>query len=309
MTTYSVGERSSGKGVNQAFIVFNSFVLVFDAGGVIEARELLREIESRTDKPVRYVVNSHFHPDHSAGAAVFAAVGAEVVAHEGSRRDFEGWASEDFARKTAKNPEDYGGLVYSPPTTYLQATLVLDDGAQRVELRHYGHGHTSGDLVGWMPGLGVLLAGDLSTNGQHNLANASLSGWIAVLEALRGLGVLHVVPGHLDLAGPEILDTSYRYLVALRSEVAEMVARGLTYDEIRETIDIPLYEEWTGLSVRDEPRHVLLAFWEAGGRLPLAQRIRRMVSRRRLLVAGAVVSAACVPAILRYRSRRRTRKV
>ena len=298
------GGRSSATGANQAFIVFDSFVVVFDAGGVVEARTLLSEIEARTAKPVRYVVSSHFHPDHSAGAAVFAGVGAQVVAHKGGQENFEGWAREDFAAKIEKNPEDYRGVAYSPPTRYLLGTWVLDDGEQRLELRHYGRGHAPGDLVGWMPRRRILFAGDLSTNGQHNLASASLAGWITVLESLMGLGAQQVVPGHLELAGPEILEKSHRYLVALRSEVSQMVARGLTYDESLETIDIPLYEEWTGFSVRDDPTHVRVAYVEAGGQLPPPP----MSTKRRLAWLMVVVLVVGVPAVmLRQWSRRRSR--
>ena len=102
------GGRSSATGANQAFIVFDSFVVVFDAGGVVEARTLLSEIEARTAKPVRYVVSSHFHPDHSAGAAVFAGVGAQVVAHKGGRRTSRGGparTSPPRSRRTLKTIE------------------------------------------------------------------------------------------------------------------------------------------------------------------------------------------------------------
>ncbi len=268
--------------VNQVVIVFESFVVVFDPGSVVEARTLANAIDNRTDKPVRYVINSHFHPDHSAGAAVFAAAGAEVVAAESARPDYEVFVREDFANKVASNPEVYRGLQYSPPTLYLEEDWVIDDGEQRLELTHYGHGHTTGDLVGWIPEHKILLPADLSTNGQHNLANASLSGWISILETLRGLEADQVVPGHRELAGPEILVKSYDYIVALRSGVGEMVTRGLTYSEILETIDIPFYEEWSGIPVGDEATNVRTAYLEVGGKMPLASRLRALFTRRRI---------------------------
>jgi glyoxylase-like metal-dependent hydrolase (beta-lactamase superfamily II)/4-amino-4-deoxy-L-arabinose transferase-like glycosyltransferase len=252
-------------GSNQAFIVFDRFVVVFDPSTVVQARQLLQEIRARTAKPVRYVINSHFHADHSAGATIFAALGAEVVAAAAGRNDFEVWARRDFAHKTRTQGDVYQGLEYAPPTRYLETPWVLDDGVQRLELIHYGHGHTSGDLVGWLPRHRILLAGDLSTNGQHNLANASVSGWIAALEQLRALRPVLVVPGHRQLAGPEILDKSHRYLAELRAQVRELVARGRTYDEVLSAVDIPFYEKWSGVAVRDERTHVARAYAEAGG--------------------------------------------
>jgi glyoxylase-like metal-dependent hydrolase (beta-lactamase superfamily II) len=268
---------------NQVFVEFAEFVIVFDAGSVVEARNLLGIIRERTDKPIRYVINSHFHPDHSAGAAIFAAEGAEVVAAAAGRHDFDGWVPKDFARKAQANPADYAGLSYAPPTRWVDASWTIDDGAQRLEILHFGHGHTQGDLVGWMPRRRILFAQDLSTNGQHNLANADLSGWISVLERLRALKPLVVVPGHKALTGPDNLRRSYRYLSELREQVRDMVALKMTYEQILETIDIPMYEAWSGVSVRNEPIHVLKAFHEAGG-----QRTRPLLSRRRTLLLTAL---------------------
>jgi cyclase len=257
--------RNLAPAANQVFVVFDTYVVIFDAGSVVEARNLKLEIETRIRKPVRYVINSHFHPDHSAGAAVFASAGAEVVAAASARETFENWVAKDFAAKIERRPADYMGLHYAPPTRWIEESWILDDGVQRLEVMHYGPGHTTGDLVGWMPRHRILFAQDLSTNGQHNLANAVVSGWIGVLEKLRALRPAQVVPGHKALAGPEILDKSHRYLTELRSNVAEMVARGMTYEEIMKVIDIPMYEEWSGVSVRNEPTHVLRAYEDVGG--------------------------------------------
>lgn len=295
--------RNLDPAANQVLVVFDTYVVVFDAGSVVEARNLQREITERIGKPVRYVVNSHFHPDHSAGAAVFAAAGAEVVAAAAAREAFENWVPEDFASKVENHPDDYRGLRYVAPTRWIERTWALDDGVQRLELIHYGHGHTVGDLVGWMPRHHILFAQDLSTNGQHNLSNASVSGWIAALEQLRGLGARQVVPGHKALAGPEILDKSYRYLTELRAQVREMVSRGMRYDEIMQVIDIPMYEEWSGVSVRKEPTHVLRAYQEAGGKLDEPSPL--ITTRRVAALLGLGVLCLGSAVVLRVWSRRR----
>ena len=295
--------RNLDPAANQVFIVFDTYVVVFDAGSIVEARNLQNEIQMRTGKPVRYVINSHFHPDHSTGAAVFAAAGAEVVAAAAAREQFENWVPQDFAKKVKSRPDDYRGLGYAPPTRWIERTWTLDDGVQRLELKHYGPGHTSGDLIGWMPRHRILLAQDLSTNGQHNLASANVSGWIAVLQQLRALGAKQVVPGHKALAGPEILDKSYLYLTELRSKVGEMVARGMTYDQIMQVIDIAMYEEWSGVSVRNEPTHVLRAYEEAGG---IRNEPRPLITRRRLaaLIGLGVLSLVSVIVLRGWRRNR-----
>ena len=295
--------RNLDPAANQVFVVFDAYVVVFDAGSIVEARNLQNEIQERIGKPVRYVINSHFHPDHSTGAAVFAAAGAEVVAAAAARGEFENWVPQDFANKVKNRPDDYRGLRYAPPTRWIERTWSLDDGVQRLELIHYGPGHTSGDLIGWLPRHRILLTQDLSTNGQHNLASANVSGWIAVLQQLRALGAKQVVPGHKAMAGPEILDKSYVYLTELRSKVGEMVARGMTYDQIMQVIDIPMYEEWSGVSVRNEPTHVLRAYEEAGGR---RNEPRPLITRRRLaaLIGLAVLSLVSVIVLRGWRGNR-----
>ncbi|MDQ8155462.1 MAG: MBL fold metallo-hydrolase [Gemmatimonadota bacterium] len=294
--------RNLDPAANQEFVVFDSYVVVFDPGSVVEARNLLAEIQSRIGKPVRYVINSHFHPDHSAGAAMFAAAGAEVVVSEAARPEFENWVPADFAKKVAARPDDYRGLTYAKPTRYLRETWVIDDGVQRLELMHFGPGHTTGDLVGWLPGPRVLFAGDLSTNGQHNLASADLPGWIAVLERLRMLGARQVVPGHKSLAGPELLDKSHQYLRELRTQVAAMVARGMSYEQVMQAVDIPMYEQWSGVSVRNEPTHVRRAYEAAGGTI---DEPRPRWSRRRLAAAAGGAGLVMAAGLFLWRRRLR----
>ncbi len=252
-------------GSNQVFIIFDEYVVVFDPGRVPHARDLLAEIRARTEKPVRYVIVSHVHPDHAAGAAIFQPLGAEIVAAEKSRNSFENWGRKDFEKKIEAQPNIYAGLTYALPTKYVEDFWALDDGVHRLELHFFGPGHTSGDLVGWLPEHRILLAGDLSTNGQHNLASANVASWITVLERLQELEPLIVVPGHRSIAGPEILEKSHRYLVELKVQVQDMVTQGLGYQQVLEAVDIPFYTAWSGVAVRDEPVNVERVFVQVGG--------------------------------------------
>ncbi len=277
-------DKKNLHGSNQAFIEFGSYVVVFDPSTIIQARQLLEEIRTRMSKPVRYVIVSHFHPDHSAGAAVFAAAGAEIVAAAAARNDFEVWLRKDFANKTLSRPAEYRGVAYSPPSRYIESTWVLDDGVQRLEVIPVGHGHTSGDLVAWMPKYRILFAGDLSTDGFLNLANANISGWIAAIERLRALNPDQVVLGHGPLAKAQALEASQRYLVQLQSKVRSMMAGGMTFEEIA---------RWYGNTpARTAMVDVELAYAEAGG----------IQDRSSPLITGKCIgwTAALVAAILLF---------
>lgn len=280
-------------GSNQAFVEFDSYIVVFDPSTVIQARQLLNDIRTRTSKPVRYVIISHFHPDHSAGAAVFAAAGSEVVAAAPGRRDFEVWLRKDFAGKILSAPADYAGLTYSPPTLYIDKPWLIDDGVQRLEVIPTGHGHTTGDLVGWMPKYRILFAGDLSTDGFLNLANASISGWIAALDQVRAFQPAKVVLGHGSLAGPEALERSQRYLMDLRSTVRDLVAQGQNFEQI-----VARYHR---APVRTEIADVELAYKEAGG---IGERTTSWVTRTRVGgLAFAVATILLLVALRRWKRR------
>ncbi len=216
------------------------------------------------------------------------------MAAAAARRDFEVWLRRDFANKTLSRPAEYGGLTYVPPSRYIENTWILDDGVQRLEVMNVGHGHTSGDLVGWLPKYRILFAGDLSTDGFLNLANASISGWIAALDKLRALKPDQVVLGHGHLAGPEALERSRRYLVELQSKVREMVARGMTFDEI---------VTWYGRTpAHKEIVDVELAYSEAGG---IRDRTPPLLTKTR--VGWLVVLGVAIISIIGFRSWRRRR--
>jgi glyoxylase-like metal-dependent hydrolase (beta-lactamase superfamily II) len=281
-------------GSNQAFVEFDSFVAVFDPSTIIQARQLLNDIRARTAKPIRFAIVSHFHPDHSAGAAVFAAAGAEIVASAAAKRDWEGWLRRDFANKTLSQPAEYRGVVYTLPKRWIEDKWVLDDGHQRLEILPVGHGHTSGDLIGWLPKYRILLAGDLATDGYLNLANASIGGWIAILDKLQALNPEKVVLGHGPLAGPQALTNSQRYLADLEQRVRGMVAKGLTYDDIA---------KWYSTSpVRAAPVDIELAYAEAGG---MRTRAEPLLTRKRIAWgAVAAMTLVAIAAFVLWRRRR-----
>ena len=280
-------------GSNQAFVEFDNYIVVFDPSTAIQARQLFAEIRSRTKKPVRYVILSHFHPDHSAGAPVFARAGAQVVAAAAGRRDFDGWVRRDFRKKQMQQPADYGDLTYAPPTVWVDKSWVLDDGAQRLELIHYGHGHTSGDLIGWMPKFGILFAGDLSTDGYLNLANANIKSWITVLDKLRSLEPRQVMLGHGQLSGPQALEKSQEYLVELQTRMREMVARRMNFEEI---------VKWSrSIPTRIEVKDVEVAYIEAGG---TRDRSTPLMTSKHVVWLLVIISVISFAGLLAWRRRR-----
>lgn len=259
-------------GSNQVFVLFKDFVVVFDGSRFDQGRALDEEIRARTDKPIRYVVHSHFHPDHTLGAAALTlAPGAEILASIEDKKHYEEWCLEDFAAKKAAEPELYAGVEFPMPTRYLTEPEVFDDGEQRLEIRHLGHGHTAGDVVGWMPKYGILLSGDVVENhSYYNIANGNLESWVEVIDELLEWPIKTIIPGHGHVGGVEMAELSRRFFFDLRQQVAGMVERGMNYEQVVAAVDIPYYEEWTGRPIRENRRGLFAVYLEVGGTFPMS---------------------------------------
>jgi len=173
------------------------------------ARELKRLLEARGAGPVRWVVTTHHHTDHSVGASVFAAEGAEVLAHPAAAG---GMASEQPALLAERRGSPEVGALFADavpaaPTRLVPEPLELSVGGVRAVVRPCGPAHTAGDLKVDLPGLGVVVTGDLVSHGYHpNLEHADLDGWRRGLaDLLSEPAGTTFVPGHGAPGGREIV--------------------------------------------------------------------------------------------------------
>ena len=151
---------------NVAAVEGEDFLVCFEAQATpAAARDWLRELRTHTDKPVRYLVLSHYHAVRVLGASAFEA--QEIIAHEATRaliaeRGRQDWESE-YGRmpRLFKEPESIPGLTW--PTETFSDRMVIPLGGDRGDLvlQHCGRGHTEGDLVAWLPRSRILFAGDL----------------------------------------------------------------------------------------------------------------------------------------------------
>jgi cyclase len=246
---YAAVATEGGKaGSNSGFIVGSNGVAVVDTfQGVAPAKDLLAEIRKITNLPIRYVVNTHYHLDHTGGNAAFAEAGATIVAH----RNLRAWERTENLKFFGKDPKpEYRTMVESlvlPDTVYTEA-VDLYLGSRLVQVR-YMPGHTGGDSVVIVPDANVVFGGDLVWQ-KHlpNLIDASTSPWITTLEKLLAAHpTATFVSGHGDLATVADVRDFRNYIETLREDVAKAQGTGKSGQELADTVESelkPKYGDW-----------------------------------------------------------------
>jgi cyclase len=241
----AVSPDHSKAGSNAGFIVGSNGVLVVDTfENTDAAKELLAEIRKVTSLPIRYVVNTHYHLDHTGGNAVFAEAGATIVA----QRNVYAWLRTEnlkFFGPTPK-PEERARVesLVLPDILYSDG-IDLYLGTRMVQVR-YMLGHTGGDSVVIVPDANVVFGGDLVWQ-KHlpNLIDASTEPWIQTLDKLlEQHPSATFVPGHGDLATPADVSDFRDYLTTLRADVAKAQSEGKSGKELTDAVTAMLKEKY-----------------------------------------------------------------
>jgi cyclase len=229
---------------NAGFLVGRRGVASVDACATERrTRDYLARIADVTDRPVRTLVNTHHHGDHTFGNYLFA--GATIVGHEAVRPallDFGEPRSAPFWTEV-----EWGAVELEPPfLTYTdQVTLWVDD--LRCEVRYVGSpAHTTNDSIVWIPDRSVLFCGDLLFNGGTPfLLQGSVAGAIDVLtRVVEPLGARTIVPGHGPVCGPELIGETVGYLRFVQDTARAGRAAGLSPLDAAREADLGPYAGW-----------------------------------------------------------------
>jgi len=247
-------------GSNNIWVVFEDYVVVIDANFPDGAADVVAAIRKTTNKPIRYVFDTHHHGDHAYGNSVFFKEGATVVAQANCARLMREFGPAEFeeAGKGPTGRKDVASSFLKTPGIVFDDRLVLDDGKQRVEFLFMGHAHTAGDAVAWLPKHGILCTGDACVNGAYNfMGHADSGSWVKALEKMADLKPKMVCPGHGPVAGADLIQKQKRYFVDLREEVGKGVKQAQDLKSLQESIKFPWYEQWTGVPVKpDNIEHI-----------------------------------------------------
>jgi len=187
---------------NSGVIVGENACMVIDTTATpAMARDLIARIRGVTDKPIKYVVLSHYHAVRVLGASAYFAEGAqEIIASRGTWELIVERGEADMKSEIERFPrlfQDVGsipGLTW--PTMVFERELTLHLGGLEVKLMHIGPGHTKGDTIAWIPSQQVCFSGDLvEYNAGVYTGDAQLEQWPETLERLRALRPAKLVPG------------------------------------------------------------------------------------------------------------------
>jgi cyclase len=272
---YATSNGPMAAGGNHPIIINDRDVVLVDDGTTpAAARALLQDMKLITDKPVRWVVNTHFHYDHTDGNSVFGP-DVEIIGHEYVRHaiaDLDVIHREPFKSALmnmpiqieslkkqladAKDPpqratlqtqlaatqadlEELKTLKPTPPTMSYSSKMTLFRGQREIQLLFLGRGHTQGDTVVFLPKERIVCTGDLMESRLAYMGDAMFDEWVTTLDALKKLQFDTVLPGHGVPFHEKSLITAYQsYLRDFTIKVAELRKQGLSAEETAQKVDM-----------------------------------------------------------------------
>jgi glyoxylase-like metal-dependent hydrolase (beta-lactamase superfamily II) len=231
---------------NSGVIIGDKYIMVSDATATPDmARDLIAKIRTVSDKPIKYVLLTHYHAVRVLGASAYAAEGAtEIIASRGTYELIVERGAQDMQSEIERFPRLFRGVEGIPGLTWptmvigdgkpgRQGSVTVDLGGVKVEIWHPGPGHTRGDTIAWVEEEKVLFSGDLvEYEAGVYTGDAQLEEWPATLEALRALKAEAIVPGRGEAMKGQAdvnkaLDYTKRWVETLFRCGKEAAAQGL----------------------------------------------------------------------------------
>jgi glyoxylase-like metal-dependent hydrolase (beta-lactamase superfamily II) len=260
---------------NATIIEGDRDVLVVDShvtpGGAWALRE---ELKAVTAKPIRYVVNSHFHFDHSHGNQIYGPE-VEIIGHQFAREQIVAGKSIDspahdffvggvpntiamLEKRLASAPDDKAkaeaerqlaiqrnhlegtkAVKPTPPTMTLTQSMTLHRGGREIRLLHLGRGHTAGDVIVYLPKERIIATGDFLVEGTSYMGDAYFTDWIETVDVLKQLDFETVLPGHGNaFKGKAKLDHWQAYVRDFWTQAQAFHKKGVPWEEAAKQVDL-----------------------------------------------------------------------
>ncbi|WP_442578823.1 quinoprotein relay system zinc metallohydrolase 2 [Mesorhizobium sp. ASY16-5R] len=240
--------ENRGTIANLGVVVGSEAVAVIDSGGsLVEGRALLAAIKGVTQKPIRYLIDTHMHPDHIFGNAAFRTTGATLVGHKNLPRALEARAAFYLQSYREQLGEELmRGIEIIPPTLLVEDRMDLDLGGRVIELRAWKAAHTDNDLTVFDRRTKTLFTGDLVFLQHLPTLDGSLLGWMRQMDELAAIDAAAIVPGHGPAPSPwpQALAAERRYFEVLSADLRKAIKDGVPLAEAVQTAGLSERANW-----------------------------------------------------------------
>jgi glyoxylase-like metal-dependent hydrolase (beta-lactamase superfamily II) len=271
---YATASGTMQVGANSPVLVAGDETIVIDSGTSPAAgRALVQDVKAVTDKPVKYVIDSHFHYDHLFGNQVFGP-DVQIIGHDHTRERLKANTMEQFTflssirpiparleslrqriadekdpqQKAALEQQVRNSLAYqeqvkevrqTPPNLTFDNTMALYRGGREMHLMYLGRGHTDTDVVTYLPAERIVATGDLMESVISYMGDSYPEEWIATLEKLKALDFDTVLPGHgVPFKGKERITAFQNYLRDVITQTNALKRQGLSAEDAAQKVDV-----------------------------------------------------------------------
>ena len=222
-----------GQGGNITVVVAKDGIILVDGQYAPLHDKIKAAVTAISSLPIKYLINTHYHGDHTGGNEAFAIEGVTIVAQDNVKNRLAAGTTNGLTG--VKTPPAPPGAL--PGNTYTNFSKIRLEG-RVADLKHIPNAHTDGDTYVWFKTANVLSTGDTFTNGRYpniDFANGgNIKGMIAATDAYLKLAnaKTRILPGHGPLADKAVLAEYRTMLVTARDRMAKLVKDGKTEDEV-----------------------------------------------------------------------------
>jgi len=243
-------EANMGAIANVGFIIGERCIAVIDSGGsYLEGTYLLKAIREHSVLPICYVINTHVHPDHLFGNAVFKSDHTEFIGHEKLPAAIS--ARESYFAKTFKETlgKAYTGteFVFPNMTVSVGSPKIIDLGKRELTLTAYSTSHTDNDLTVLDNKTNTLWTGDLLFSGRIPVMDGSINGWIETMKTLQTMNPSTVIPGHGEATNTKWqadLAAQLHYFELIRNQIRVIINDMGTIEEATKEVGLSEKNKW-----------------------------------------------------------------
>ena len=244
-----VGENFNS---NAGIVLTQDGVVLIDSGhNPVESRKLMEVVKKLTPMPVRLLIDTEPHPDHTTGHFVFSPP-ASIVAAAGagdSMRARERESPQRIQQMAASTPamkEALEGYRFVPPHVEYQQRASVAVGERTIELYYLRGVHSEADTAVWLPKERVIFSASGIVNNQINILRpfVTIPDILAAAKLMKSLNPEHVVPGHGQPGTVKIFEDTEKYYALLIERVGKAVKEGKTLDDIKKEVKMPEYASW-----------------------------------------------------------------